>query len=101
MRYRTAAISCFVLFGGLFGLPAVTWAMFLPSLKQGLPNPIPAYERVLLEIAVFCDAWKWLLALPMLALGLIFTVAAFATALRTRGGKVAPRSFNTAASPRR
>jgi hypothetical protein len=53
----------------MFVLPALIWAVFLPSLKQGLLNPIPGYERALLETAVFCDSWKWLLALPVLGLG--------------------------------
>jgi len=83
VRYRTAAISCFVLIGGMFGLPALIWAIFLPSLRQGLPNPLPAYERILLEIAVFCGDWKWLLAIPILGLGLLFTIAEL-TASRAR-----------------
>ena len=69
MRYRTVAISCLVLLGAMFAVPATIWAVFLPSLKQGLPDPIPVYERVLLEIAVFCGSWKWLLVLPILGLG--------------------------------
>lgn len=83
MRYRTAAFSCFVLIGGMFGLPALIWALFLPSLKQGLPNPLPAYEKLLLDIAVFCGDWKWLLALPILGLGVLFTIAEL-TASRAR-----------------
>ena len=75
MRYRTAALSCFVLVAGMFGLPAIVWAVFLPSLRQGLPNPIPVYERVILDIAVFCGNWKWVLLLPLLGLGIIFTIA--------------------------
>lgn len=74
MRYRRAALSCFVLVAGLFGLPAVVWSVYLPSLRQGLPNPIPMYERALLEGAVFCDVWKWLLALPLVAGGVVLTI---------------------------
>jgi hypothetical protein len=48
---------------GMFALPAAAWAVFLPSLKQGLPDPIPGYERVLLEVAVFCGSVRWMLAL--------------------------------------
>jgi hypothetical protein len=59
----------------MFGLPAIVWAVFLPSLRQGLPNPIPVYERVILDIAVFCGNWKWVLLLPLLGLGIIFTIA--------------------------
>jgi hypothetical protein len=58
----------------MFGLPAIIWAVFLPSLRQGLPDPIPDYERILLETAVFCGSWKWLLALPLIGLGLAFTI---------------------------
>jgi hypothetical protein len=76
VRYRTLAIWCFVLLGAMFAVPATIWAVFLPSLKQGLPDPIPIYERVLLEIAVFCGSWKWLLVLPLLGLGMAFTVLA-------------------------
>ena len=54
VRYKTLAISCFALLGVMFAMPAIIWAVFLPSLKQGLPGPIPLYERVLLEIAIFC-----------------------------------------------
>jgi hypothetical protein len=60
----------------MFVLPALIWAVFLPSLKQGFPNPIPGYERALLETAIFCDRWKWLLALPVLGVGsLLFNIA--------------------------
>jgi hypothetical protein len=98
VRYRTAAISCFSLIGGMFAVPALIWSVFLPSLRQGLPNPIPTYERALLGIAAFCDIWKWLLALPILGLGLIFTLVAIASALRGRNGKVVPRSLSTSPS---
>jgi hypothetical protein len=75
VRDRTSAILCFGLVALMFGLPAVIWAIFLPSLRRGLPNPIPPYERILLEIAVLCGRWKWLLALPVGGLGLLFTIA--------------------------
>ena len=68
----------------MFGLPVVIWAVFLPSLKQGLPSPLPAYEKMLLDIAVFCGDWKWLFALPTLGLGLLFTIAEL-TASRAHG----------------
>ena len=84
MRYKTAAIACFALIAGMFAFPAVIWAMFLPSLKQGLPNPIPAYERVLLDSAVFCGEWKWLALLPLVGLGVFFT-ALQVTVSRARG----------------
>jgi hypothetical protein len=75
VRYRTAAISCFALIGGMFGYPALIWAIFLPSLKQGLPNPLPAYEKTLLDVAVFCSDWRFVLLLPIMGLGLLFTIA--------------------------
>jgi hypothetical protein len=77
--YRRLAISCFALLGAMFAVPAIIWATFLPSLKQGLPDPIPAWERVLLDIAVFCGWWKWLLVLPLLGLGMAFTIAHLAS----------------------
>ena len=86
MRYKTAAILCFGVIVGMFGFPAI----FLPSLKQGLPDPIPFYERILLEIAFFCVHWKWVLALPTVGLGLLFTIAGFTS--KSRGiGKSARR----------
>jgi hypothetical protein len=81
VRHKTAAIWSAVLVAvtaGMFALPTAVWAVFLPSLKQGLPDPIPGYETVLLEVAVFCGTWKWmlaLLALPIVAV--LFTVAEF------------------------
>jgi hypothetical protein len=80
VRYRTAAISCFVLIAGMFGYPALIWAIFLPSLKQGLPNPLPAYEKMLLDIAVFCSEWRFILVLPIVGLGLLFAIAEVAAA---------------------
>lgn len=81
MRYRTAAISCFAVIAVMFGVPALIWAAFLPSLKralaENLPYTIPTYERILLEIAVFCGNWKWLVGLPALSLGLLFTIIGF------------------------
>jgi len=63
----------------MFAVPATIWAIFLPSLKQGLPDPLPVYERVLLDVAVFCGIWKWLLMLPLAGLGMAFTVAELAS----------------------
>ena len=90
MRYRTAAIlsaALVVVTAGMFGLPAAVWAVFLPSLKQSLPDPIPGYERILLEVAFLCSRFKWmvaLLALPIVVV--LFTVAEFTS--QTRVGKV-------------
>ena len=41
MRYKTAAILSVVLVGGMFVFPAVILAIFLPSLRQGLPSLEP------------------------------------------------------------
>ena len=75
MRYRTAAILSVVLVGGMFILPAVVKAVFLPSLRQGFPNPVPVYEQMILHVAAFCLRYNWLLALP--AIGMLFLIAAF------------------------
>jgi hypothetical protein len=75
VRYRSAAILSAVLIGGMVGLPAAVWAIFLSSLKQGLPIPIPGYERILLGIAVVCGSWSWILVLPIASM--LFTIAAF------------------------
>lgn len=83
MRYRTIAVLCFGLLALFFGLPPIVWKVFLPSLKQNLPGPIPLYERVLLEAALFCGSWKWLLLLPLTGLGLGSAVADL-TARRVR-----------------
>jgi hypothetical protein len=65
VRYRTAAILSgilVVLVGGMFGFSAAVWAIFLPFLDQGFPDPVPVYEQVLLHTAVFCGVWKLPLA---------------------------------------
>jgi hypothetical protein len=91
MRYRTAAISCFALIGVMFGYPALIWSIFLPSLRLGLPDPIPAYERILLGIAVFCSEWRFILLLPILGLGLLFTIAQATSRGRLSGLRNKPR----------
>jgi len=53
--------------------------LFSAIFKAGTSDPIPFYERVLLEIAVFCGNWKWLLVLPLVGLGMAFTVAELAS----------------------
>ena len=82
MRYRTAAISCFVLIGGMFGYPALIEAIFFSS-KQDLHNPLPAYEKILFGTAVICIEWKFILLLPVVGLGILFTILG-ATRPRTR-----------------
>lgn len=89
MRYRTAAIVSILLIGGMFGLPEVIRAVFLPSLEQGTPASVPGYEQVLLGIAVFCFRFRWVLALPIAAVVVVlFTIAALtgATSTRKQGG---------------
>lgn len=82
MRFHTAAILSVALIGGMFAAPAAIWAAFLPALKQGLPDPIPGCERILLDIAVFCDVWRFVLAIPIAAV--LFTVPGFTNATRGR-----------------
>ena len=76
VRFRTAAILSAVLVGGvLIIFPAVVEAIFLPSLRQGIPNPIPDYEANLLSVALFFHRYRWLLA-PLTVL-VLFLIAAF------------------------
>jgi hypothetical protein len=81
MRYRTAALICAVSIGMMFGLPAVVEAVFLPSLKLGIPNPVPLYEQILLGTALLCLRWRLALLLPTVAV--LFTVAIFTRQLRS------------------
>jgi hypothetical protein len=78
VRYRTAAVLSVVLIGGMFAVPSAIMAVFLPSLNQGIPDPLPGYEHVLLAVAAFFLTWRFLLALPIAFL--LFTVAAFTSA---------------------
>ncbi len=93
MRHKTAAIWSAVLVAvtaGMFALPAAVSAVFLPSLKQNLPDPIPGYERFLVEIALFCSSAKWmlsLLALPIVAV--LFTIAEFTSQTQVRKTRTA------------
>jgi hypothetical protein len=75
VRFRTAAILSAVLVGGMFVLPAIVKAVFLPSLRQGFPNPVPDYEQIILRVAAFCLRYSWLLALPTVVV--LFLIAAF------------------------
>ena len=75
MRIKTAAILSAVLVGGMLIIfPAVVEAVFLPSLRQGIPNPIPEYEANLLGVALFCHRFRWFLA-PLTVL-VLFLIAA-------------------------
>jgi hypothetical protein len=53
VRYRTAAVLSVVLIGGMFVVPSAIMAVFIPSLNQGIPDPLPGYEHVLLAVAAF------------------------------------------------
>lgn len=90
VRYRTAAILSIVLIGGMFAIPALIESAFLPSLKQGIPNPPPGYEQLLLAVAVFFLRWRFVLAVPILLV--LFTVAAFSSAPRVRQQQSRTRS---------
>ena len=79
MSFRTAGILCVVLIGGMLVLlPAVVEAVFLPSLRQGRPDPVPAYEQIILAIAFFCLRFRWFLA-PLMVM-VFFLFAAFTNA---------------------
>ncbi len=71
-----------VLIGGMFAVPAAIESAFLPSLKQGIPNPLPGYEQVLLAVAAFCLRWRFVLALPTALV--LFTAAAFSSPSKVR-----------------
>lgn len=76
MRPKTVVILGIVVVGGvLFILPAIVEAVFLPSLRQGIPDPVPDYEQILLGIAFFLHRYRWLLTPP--ALIALFLLTAF------------------------
>ena len=83
MRYKTVAILCFVLIVGMFVLPSVVLSVF-PSLNHKVDHPIPVYEEILLQIALFCLSFRWLLLLPTVGLGVSFAIAGMTSASRTR-----------------
>jgi len=90
VRYRTATILSIVLIGGMFAVPAVIESAFLPSLKQGIPNPLRGYEVVLLAVAAFCLRWRFVLAAPIALV--LFTVAAFGSPSKVHQQQVRTRS---------
>jgi hypothetical protein len=93
VRYRTAAVLSVLLIGGMFAVPSAIMAIFLPSLNQGTPDPLPGYEHVLLAVAVFFLSWRFLLALPIALV--LFSVAAFTSASTGRQQRSRPpRRFN-------
>jgi hypothetical protein len=62
MRLRTSAVLAVVLIGGMFAYPAALHAFLFPVLR----DPIPAYQRILLEVDMFLLRWRFILALPIL-----------------------------------
>jgi hypothetical protein len=102
MRYRTAAVLSLVLIGGVFGLPEAIKVLFLPSLEYGNTTPVPAYERMLLGIAIFCLRFMWLLALPIaVVVVVLFAVAGITSAARTRTDGAHPHPKTTVAASNR
>lgn len=87
MRYRTAGILSALLIGGMFGLPAIVKAVFLPSLETGLPNPVPGWEQLILIVTEFCLRWRWV-ATPIPIV--LFTIAGIGSDLRSRKRATAP-----------
>lgn len=83
MRYRTAAILSLVLVGGMLLLPAVVTSVFLPSLRQGFPNPIPGYEQIVLRISAFCLRYSWLLAPGTIVMLFLIAAVTRDSAVRT------------------
>jgi hypothetical protein len=81
VRYRSAALLTVVLIGGIFVVPNVVLAVYLPSLKQGFPDPVPGYEQLLLQFTAFCMTWRLPFALPIVAAP--FSIAALTTKPRS------------------
>ncbi len=71
VRYRTAAVVSVLMIAVMFGLPAVVKVSLLPRLS----NPVPFYDQVILNVALFCLRWQLLLVPPII--GLLFTIATF------------------------
>jgi type II secretory pathway component PulF len=83
VRYKTAAILCFALIGAMFALPSIILDIF-PSLNHKVVHPIPVYEEICLQIAMFCISFRWLLLLPAIGLGVSFTIVGMTRASRMR-----------------
>ena len=85
MRYKTVVVSSIVLVGFMYVLPAVVLRIFLPSLEQGIPNPVPVYEQLLLAITEFCVRWRVIALLLMpLVLAVCFIAGGFANSRRAK-----------------
>jgi hypothetical protein len=81
MRYKTAAILSAIVIGVFFGFPAAVEAVFLPSLRLGIPKPVPGYERLLLGAASVCREYGVLVVPPLVAI--LFAAAFFTQTTRT------------------
>lgn len=93
VRYKTALILSAALIAIMFGFPAVVQAVFLPSLQRGAPNPIPGYERILLEGALFFMMWRWLVV-PTTVLALSLVAAVTSKPLQTKHRHTGPRNMH-------
>jgi len=91
VRFRTAALLSIALIGVMFGFPAAVEAIFVPSLRQGIPNPVPVYEQILLGAGVWCLQFHWLLTPPIVLL--LFTTATLTGAVRGFKRFTAPRGM--------
>ena len=69
MPYKTAGILSLAVVATMFILPAVAVGILLPSLS----DPIPWYDRIILEVSAFFLTWRFVLVMP--TIGLFFTVA--------------------------
>jgi hypothetical protein len=78
VRYRTATAVSVLVIAVMFGLPAAVEEFLLPRLS----DPVPFYEQILLNVAVFCLSWRLILVLPML--GALFIIATFTRESRVR-----------------
>ena len=99
MRFRTAALLSIALIGVMFGFPAAVEAIFVPSLRQGIPSPIPVYEQILLGAGVWCLQFHWLLTPPIVLL--LFTTATLTGVGRRVKRFTAPRGMRRPAEKRR
>ena len=78
MSFKAAAILSAVVIVAMFILPGVVVSTIIPPLlQQNLP--VPLYDRLLIGFAEFCETWRFLLILPIIA-GL-FTTAVFTSKL--------------------
>lgn len=55
-----------------------------------------AYEKMLLDIAVFCSEWRFVLVLPIVGLGLLFAIAEVAGRKRVGGLRRTPWGLDEA-----